>query len=174
MSVFDSLTREHALMLKLVSRLERAAAEADARVAAHETRTILLVLFKALEAHEHLEHLIFDECPELPTEAACAALANVEAQHQALGALREEAVALLTSITPEGGESIRALAVRLAKLLRLHFEEEERRLWPSFNAYAGRSTLHRLSRQAREQFVTMERDINRYWTEVESYMTGNR
>ncbi len=170
MSVFDSLSQEHALLIKLIGRLERAADGKDERIAARETRNILLVLFKALEAHQNLEHLIYDESPDLPTPAAYKALASVESQHRAVAALREEAAALLSSITPEGGSSIRDLSLRLAGLLRHLIDEEERTLWPSFNAYAGRSTLHRLSRQAREQYVVMERDVNRYWAEVESYM----
>ena len=174
MSVFDSLNQEHALLLKLVGRLERAADGRDERVAALETRNILLVLFKALEAHQRLEHLIYDESPEMPTPAAYKALANIESQHRALTDLREEAAALLGSISPEGGASIRELSLRLANLLRHLIDEEERTLWPSFNAYAGRSTLHRLSRQAHAQYQEMERDVNRYWAEVESYMTGNR
>ncbi|PIR15741.1 MAG: hypothetical protein COV48_12675 [Elusimicrobia bacterium CG11_big_fil_rev_8_21_14_0_20_64_6] len=173
MSVFDSLSQEHALLLKLVGRLERAAAEKDERVSAREMRNILLVLFKALEAHEGLERLIFDDSPDLPSAAAYKALASVEHQHQALTDLRKESLALLASITPEATPAIRDLALRLASLLRRHFDEEERTLWPSFNACAGRSTLHRLSRQAHDQYVTMERDINRYWVEVESYMSGN-
>lgn len=171
MSVFESLTQEHGLLLKLVGRLERAADARDARVAARETRNILLVLFKALEAHQRLEHLIYDESPELPTPAAYKALASIESQHRALTDLRVEAAALLDSIDPEGGSSIRELSLRLANLLRHLIDEEERTLWPSFNAYAGRSTLHRLSRQAREQYQEMERDVNRYWAEVESYLT---
>ncbi|MDD5305417.1 MAG: hemerythrin domain-containing protein [Elusimicrobia bacterium] len=174
MSVFDSLAQEHALLLKLVARLERAAAETDERVAARETRNILLVLFKALEAHQRLEHMIYDESPEPPTPAAYKALASVESQHQALAALREEAAALLGSISPEGGRTIRELAPRLGQLLRRLIEDEETKLWPSFNAYAGRSTLHRLSMQAREQLKTMERDLDRYWAEVETYMAQDR
>lgn len=171
MSVFDSLTQEHAVLLKLVGCLERAADVRGGRVAARETRNILLVLFKALEAHQRLEHLIYDESPELPTPAAYKALASVESQHRAVAALRDEAASLLSSITPEGGASIRELSLRLANLLRHLIDEEERKLWPSFNAYAGRSTLHRLSRQAHMQCLKMERDVNRYWAEVESYMT---
>ena len=174
MSVFDSLSNEHALLLKLVGRLERAAGVKDERVAARETRNILLVLFKAREAHQRLEHLIYDESPELPTPAAYKALASIESQHRALTELHEEAAALLSCITPEGGSSIRELSLRLANILRHLIDEEERKLWPSFHAYAGRSTLHRLSRQARAQYLEMERDVNRYWAEVESYMTGNR
>lgn len=174
MSVFVSLGKEHVLLLRLVDRLESAAAERDGRDAARATRNILLVLFKALEAHERLEHLIFDESPDLPSAAAYKALANVEEQHRALAALREEAGALLRSIAPEGVENVRELALRLATLLRRHFEEEERRLWPTFNAYAKRSTLHRLSRQAAEQLAAMERDVGRYWAEVEAYMDGSR
>lgn len=171
MSVFDSLTQEHALLLKLVLHLERAADVRDTHAAARETRTILLVLFKALEAHQRLEHMIYDESPEMPTPVAYKALAGIESQHRALTDLREEAATLLGSISPECSSSIRELSLRLAGLLRRLIDEEERKLWPSFNAYAGRSTLHRLSRQAREQYLEMERDVNRYWAEVESYLT---
>lgn len=174
MSVFDSLSGEHALLLKLVGRLERAAAEANDRTAAHEMRNILLVLFKALEAHQTLEHLIYDESPEPPTPAAFRALAQVRKQHKAVAELREEAASLLNTLTPEGGATIRELSVRLGGMLRRLIDEEERKVWPTFNAYAGRSTLHRLSRQAHEQHRAMERDVNRYWAEVESYMTGDR
>ena len=173
MSVFDSLNQEHALLLKLVGRLERAADGRDERVAARETRNILLVLFKPRGAPAPRAP-IYDESPEMPTPAAYKALANIESQHRALTDLREEAAALLGSISPEGGASIRELSLRLANLLRHLIDEEERTLWPSFNAYAGRSTLHRLSRQAHAQYQEMERDVNRYWAEVESYMTGNR
>jgi hemerythrin-like domain-containing protein len=174
MSVFDSLSQEHALLLRLVGRLERAAAERDERVAARETRNILLVLFKALKAHEDLENLIFDESPDAPSPAAYKALASVESQHRTLNELQKEAETLLDTLTPEGGASIRELSLRLASLLRRHFDEEERTLWPSFNAYVGRSTMHRLARQARDQFRDMEREVGRYWAEVEAYGGGNR
>lgn len=172
MSVFDSLAKEHALLLRLVGRLERAASEPDGRAAARETRNILLVLFKALEAHEALEHLVFDDSPDAPPPAAYAALAKVEAQHESLAALRKEAAALLGSVSLEGVEPVRELALNLAKLLRRHFDDEERTLWPGFHAYARRSTLHRLSRQAAEQLKLMERDVTRYWAEVEEYTKG--
>jgi hemerythrin-like domain-containing protein len=174
MSVFDSLSKEHALLLKLVGRLERAAGERDERLAAREIRNILLVLFKALKAHEELENLVFAESPEAPSPSAYKALASIESQHRALNELQKEAETILNTLTPEGGSTIRELSLRLASLLRRHFDEEERTLWPSFNAYAGRSMLHRLARQAREQFRTMERDVDRYWAEVETYMTGDR
>jgi hypothetical protein len=174
MSVFDSLSKEHALLLMLVKHLDRAAGEKNERAAARETRNILLVLFKALEEHQRLEHLIYDESPELPTPAAYKALADIERQHKALADLREEAASVLNAITPEGGASMRELAPRLGRMLRRLIEDEERKLWPSFNAYAGRTTLHRLSRQAREQFRAMEREVHRYWTEVEAYGNGGR
>lgn len=174
MSVFDSLSREHAILLKLVEHLERAAAEKDERAAARETRNILLVLFKALEAHQRLEHLVYDESPDLPSPAAYKALSDVERQHKAVTELREEAASLLNTLTPEGGASMRQLAPRLGQLLRRLIEDEERKLWPSFHAYAGRSTLHRLARQAHEQYRAMEREVNRYWAEVEAYGNGGR
>jgi len=174
MSVFDSLSKEHELLLKLVTRLERAADERDERTAAREMRNILLVLFKALEAHQRLEHLVYDESPDLPSPAAYRAMARVEQQHKDLTGLREEAVSILNTMTPEGGSAIRELSLRLGGLMRRLIDQEERTLWPSFNAYAGRSTLHRLSRQAHEQYRAMEREVSRYWTEVEAYGTGDR
>lgn len=173
MSVFDSLAKEHALLLRLVERLERAVAVPDEREAARETRNILLVLLKALSAHEQLEHLVFDEPAEMPSAAARKALAAVEKQHEALADLKTRAEALLGDLTPAGGREIRILARRYATLLRRHFTEEERALWPSFHACAGRSTLHGLARKAGAQLRTMERDINRYWAEVESYLSGD-
>ncbi|MDP3542220.1 MAG: hemerythrin domain-containing protein [Elusimicrobiota bacterium] len=174
MSVFDSLSKEHALLLRLVERLERAAAEREDRRAAHELRTILLVLFKALEAHQTLEHLVYDESPDLPTPAAYRELAEVERQHKAVADMREEVASLLNTITPEGGAAVRELSLRLGALLRRLIDEEERKLWPRFNAYACRSTLNRLARQAREQFRAMETEVNRYWAEVEAYDSGGR
>ncbi|MFI5347112.1 MAG: hemerythrin domain-containing protein [Elusimicrobiota bacterium] len=174
MSVFASLAREHALLLRLVARLERGAADPDPRVAARETRNVLLVLFKALEAHERLEDAVFAATPERPSLAAAKALAEVEKQHRALGVLREEASQAMRSLDPEGGETIRAVGVRLAHLLRGHFNEEERRLWPSFNTYASRSTLNLLSRRAERQVVEMERELDRYWEAIGDYLTGDR
>lgn len=161
MSVFESLAKEHALLLKLIDRLERATVP--------ETSLLLTVLFKALDAHERLEHLVFDESPEPPTPAAYKALSKTEEQHRTLGDLRAEAEAV-----PAGSEEIRPLARRLASLLRRHFDEEERRLWPSFNAYAGRSTLHRLARQAAEQLAALEREVETYWAEIEPGRKGGR
>ena len=169
MSVFDSLSQEHALLIKLVIKIERAAAERDDRVAARDMRNNLLVLLKALEAHQRLEHLVYDESPDLPTPAAYGAMSKVERQHKDLAALREEAASILSTMTPEGGTAIRELSLRLCSLLRHLIDQEERILWPSFNAYIGRSTMHRLSRQAREQYKAMERDVTRYWSEVEAY-----
>lgn len=172
MSVFDSLSGEHALLLKLVDRLERAAEERDERVAARETRNLLLVLFKALEAHQTLEHLVYDESPEPPTPAAYRALTQVHKQHEAVAMLRREAASLLNTLTPEGGGAVRRLSTELAAMLRRLIAEEENTLWPSFHAYAGRSTLHRLGRRAEAQFSAMKRDIARYWAEVEDYTKG--
>lgn len=172
MSVFGSLSGEHALLLKLVDRLERAAGERDERLSARETRNILLVLFKALEAHQTLEHMVYDESPEPPTPGAYRALTQVRKQHEAVAMLRREAASLLNALTPEGGAAVRRLSTQLAAMLRRLIAEEENTLWPSFHAYAGRSTLHRLSRRAEAQFSAMKRDIARYWAEVEEYTKG--
>ncbi|MFI5362113.1 MAG: hemerythrin domain-containing protein [Elusimicrobiota bacterium] len=176
MSVFQYLTEEHALLLRLVGRLERGSADPDERAAARETRNILLVLLKALESHERLERLVFDPAPK-PHELSVAerrALLVVEGQHRMLAELREEAVALLRDGPRDGSAPLRALVLRLATLLRRHFQDEERELWPSFNAHADRSTLGRLDRQVRSHVRAMEGELSRYWAEVADYLTGDR
>lgn len=170
MSVFKSLAEEHALLLNLVGRLERAISDPDARSAARDTRNLLLVLLKALEAHEGLEHMVFDQEP-MPSRPKGAALAWVERQHLALGALQEEASGLLRDLSREDDASMRGLARRLALLLRRHFEDEERTLWPRFNSSIGRSRLHRLDRLARAQVQAMKEELDGYLTAVEDYLT---
>ena len=158
MSVFKALSEEHGLLLILVGRLERAADAKDAR-------NLLLVLLRALEAHENLEHLVFDEKtrPSVP-------VAHVERQHKALAALRAEALALLQGLARENDAAVRGLVRRLARLLRGHFHDEERTLWPSFNAAAGSSRLHRLGRLARAQVRAMKKELDDYRIAVEDYL----
>jgi len=169
-SVFKSLAEEHALLLSLVARLESAAAEPDSRSAAKETRNLLLVLLKALEAHEGLEHLVFDREEGAPAAEESATAALIERQHAALGELRREGAALLQGLPREDSATMRGLSRRLARLLRRHFENEERALWPSLNASAGRSRLHRLDRQAREQVKAMKKEFDAYLSAVEDYL----
>lgn len=167
MSVFKSLGDEHALILSLLGRLERAIADPDERSAVRETRNSLLVLVKALEAHDHLERLVFDPEPGVPAGAGGAPWASVERQHVALSALREEALSLLQELPREDPATVRGLSRRLARLLRRHFEDEERSLWPSFNATAGRSRLHLLDREARAQVKTMKKEFDAYLSAFE-------
>lgn len=169
MSVFKSLAEEHSLLLSLIGRIERAASDPDLRCAARDTRNLLLVLLKALEAHERLEHLVFDrDSPSSGPLDEAAAL--VERQHLALTSLREEAAVLLRDLSRENDVAMRGLARRLTRLLRRHFEDEERLLWPNFNASAGRSRLHSLKRQARAQVKTMKKELDGYLIAVEDYL----
>jgi hypothetical protein len=159
MSVFHALSEEHALLLSLVGRLERASDVKDARA-------LLLVLLRALEAHENLEHLIFDEENE-----PAGALAHVERQHGALGELRAEALELLQSLSSGGDPALRGLVRRLSRLLRSHFQDEERILWPLFNASAERSRFQRLARIAAAQLVTMKKELHDYRIALNEYLT---
>lgn len=171
MSVFKSLAEEHALLLRLVDRLEKAADEPDSRAVEKDTRNLLLVLIKALEAHENLEKQVFEEESAPPSGQTGAALELVERQHFALAALSAEAAELLQGLPREDAASIRAVTRGLTRLLRRHFEDEERALWPNFNASAGRARLHRLDRLAREQIRAMENEIEGYWAAVDEYLT---
>lgn len=174
MSVFASLTAEHELLLRVIGRLERGAADPDPRAADRETRNTLLVLLNALEAHERLENLVFDDAPEMTTPAGEQARKLIEGQHIVLARLREDARDLLAQKPDSDGGALRRAATRLARLLRNHFLDEERKLWPTFNAVAGRSTLHRLSRQASVQLRLMTREVDLYWSAINDYMTGDR
>jgi hypothetical protein len=106
--------------------------------------------------------------------AARKALVLVEGQHRLLAALREEAVELLRRESREGCAPLRGLVARLARLLRRHFEEEERELWPSFNVLATRTALGRLERLARVQLRAMTQELNRYEAEVADYLGSGR
>ncbi|UPT75442.1 MAG: hemerythrin domain-containing protein [Elusimicrobiota bacterium] len=163
MSVFKSLSEEHALLLNLVGRLERAS---DAK----DVRNLLLVLLKALEAHENLEHMVFDR-ESTASGATGAALALIERQHHALDELREEASELLKNVGREKDAAVQTLTRRLASLLRRHFEDEERTLWPRFDAAVGRSPRHRLGRVARAQVKAMKKELDDYRVAVEDYLT---
>ena len=97
MSLFKALSEEHGLLLVLVGRLERATDTKDAR-------NLLLVLLRALEAHENLEHLVFDAKTK-----PSASLTHVERQHKVLGSLRAEALALLQGLAQENDAAVRGL-----------------------------------------------------------------
>lgn len=170
MSVFKSLAEEHALILSLVGRLERATAVLDARSSLKETRSLLLALLKALEAHEALERVIFAREPGTPAGAKSAAQALNESQHLALQELRAEAASLLQELPREDAAAMRGLSRRLARQLRRHFKDEELALWTDINASAGRSRLHRLDRQAREQVAAMKKEFEVYMTAIEDYL----
>ena len=170
MSVFKSLTEEHALMLGLVRRLERTLVSPKDTEPATEIRNILLVLLKALDAHEQLENLVFEEAAPNHPGRARTALALIERQHLALGALRAEAADLLRNMGREDDATLQALAQRLTRLLRRHFNDEERTLWPTVHAAAGRSRLHRLERLAAAQVRSMRKELVDYWSAVSDYL----
>ncbi|MBI4060716.1 MAG: hemerythrin domain-containing protein [Elusimicrobia bacterium] len=174
MSLFASLSREHALLLRVVGRLERCAADPNPRVAERETRGALLVLLNALALHERLEDKIFEAAPEAPAPAADQARRLVADQHAALARLREKIRGLLAQACGEDPAVLREAALDLARFLRRHFLAEERDLWPHFNACAGRSALRRLSRQAQEQLRSMTREVDLYWTALDDCMAGLR
>ena len=174
MSLFISLSEEHALLLHIIGRLERGAADPDPRAADRETRNTLLVLLNALELHESLERLVFDSMPEMTSPAGEQARRLIAGQHTVLTRVRDEARRALAEAPRSDSVAVQGVAKRLAHLLRRHFEDEERKLWPSFNACAQRSTLSRLSRLASEHLKTMTRELDLYWMAISDYMTSDR
>lgn len=167
MSVFASLSREHALLLELVRRLEKASVADDAVA----VRDVLLVMLDALEVHEKLERLVFDEAPIDGDPAALRARELIDRQHEVIDGLRSDARELLAGAGGADAPALGATATRLAALLRRHFEDEERRLWPVMHGCLGRSALSRLERSAREHARNLERQVVLCWAAVRDYLS---
>lgn len=154
MSVFKPLAEAHGVLKGIVGRLERA----DEK----EARGLLLVLLKALDAHEEIEGLVFED------ELAPALIAE---RNLALRKIRTEAQDALERLPHEDPVNVRALSRRLARTLRRQFADEERVLWPTVNATAGRTRLHRLDREVRGRVRAMKKELDSYLTAVEDYLT---
>ena len=172
MSVFRALGEEHRLLWGLVVRLEAALQEKDERIARRDARAVLLVLLRALEGHQGLEDLVFESVGDSAAPEALQALAFVENQHQALEILRREAVDLLEKASDLDLATLRRLAERLSAALRVHFETEERDLWPRWNAVASRSALRGLDHRAAQRVEDLKREVRGWWAAVDEYLTG--
>jgi hypothetical protein len=87
MGVFASLAREHRIFSRAARRCEKSLshAEADAR---RELEEALRVLLPALERHEEVEDLLFDDPAYAAQKDAKRILAMLGAQHDEIAALR--------------------------------------------------------------------------------------
>ncbi|MDE2489507.1 MAG: hemerythrin domain-containing protein [Elusimicrobia bacterium] len=172
MSVFQSLSDEHRLIWGLIGRLEACLQEPDGRVARRDARAVLLVLLRALQGHGELENMIFERAEGAASSEAARALAEVERQHEALEALRLEAVDLLEKAADLDLARLRPLARRLAGALRAHFSDEERELWPLWKNVESRSMRRGLDRRAAERVKDLKAEVRGWWTAVDEYLPG--
>lgn len=170
MSVFQSLAEEHRMLWALVIRLERCLQDADERLARRESRNVLLVFLRALEAHERLEQLVYGKSFRELSPEGREALEMVERQHAALTEIRAEASELAARAADMDLRALKPLSARLAQELRAHFASEERELWPRYNALAGRSLRRGLDRRAGEKVKSMARELADYRSAVEEYL----
>lgn len=165
MSALAALLQAHRLMTRIVDRLERSS-RLDRRAARMERRGAILVLLRALERHEALEDMIFAPDANASQERAEAAAA-IETQHRRLEGLREELVLVLSARQGPDLEAEDRMIARLVRLLRSHFQTEERRLWPLYSSQ-GRSLDRLLEHSAQAQVRELKREIDRLWLAYES------
>lgn len=130
MKVLDALAGEHLCFRGIMDRLERCAASVDAE-SSFQVRALLRVLLPALDRHEQIEDIVFS-ASAFPPSAAPAALARIEAQHEAWESLRLGLLDALESPEDEAASKIEALLPLLIASLRTHLETEERLLWPAY------------------------------------------
>lgn len=129
MKVLDALAREHMCFRAMLDRLERCVSVEEK--SSFQVSALLRVLLPALDHHEQIEDIVFS-APLFPPSAAPDALARIAAQHEALGSLRLNLLAVLEASGDEAASKIETLVPLLIAPLRAHLETEERLLWPVY------------------------------------------
>jgi len=161
MGVFASLAREHRIFSRAARRCEKSLshAEADAR---RELEEALRVLLPALERHEEVEDLLFDDPAYAAQKDAKRILAMLGAQHDEIAALRAELAALLQDAQRCDFERLKTSVALFVRKLAFHFETEENLLWPSYNALGSRSIRRSLSHEVDERVDAMESEMRKH------------
>lgn len=157
----------------LARRLERSLEDSDERFACREARNILLVLLRALEAHEHFENRVFAEPLTSGTADRRWALSVLEREHREIARLRGETEALLQDVPAHALAALRLQALKLTDAMDKHFDAEERGLWPRLNAVESRSARAHAGHEAAAQVKEMRRELDGYWTAVTEYLASD-
>ena len=158
MSIFETLTREHGVMLGLTARVERAfrGGRDDG-----EGRRCLLVLHHALALHEEIEDLVVGPAGKDASPELARALCRIALQHAEIVSLRDETRALLgrADCRDESTPRLTVLSLLLARRLRAHFQSEELRLWPLLAGSGGRSVGRSLARRAEKGVADLQKHV---------------
>ena len=158
MSVIGGLMSEHEIFKGLADRLEKSL-DYEEPALRSEVRDTLLILLPALDVHEEIEETVFGHPLYASKEEAKLLLGETEYQHGQIQKLRAELIAALQTDSPESLPLLKILAADLVKKLRLHFETEEKRLWPHYRAYS-RSMDKSIKRRLREQVRQLRKGID--------------
>jgi hypothetical protein len=158
-SVLETLAREHRVFEELIVRLERALKYPEG-LARAEWKKTFLVLLPALDRHEEIENIVFEDPAYLSKEGARRLLGEVERQHGKISLLRRDVLeALGDSGLPEFPR-LGSLISQLARRLRDHFRAEETRLWPHYRSAMSRSLDRSIARRVREKLRELKRDVS--------------
>lgn len=169
MSVLETLAREHRVFEALVGRLESALKYPE-DLARSEWRKIFLVLLPALDRHEEIENIVFEDPACLSKEGSRRLLGEVERQHGNISLLRRDVLEALQDTGLPGFPHVGSLISQLAWRLRDHFRAEETRLWPHYRKAMSRSLDRSISRRVGEKLRQLKRDVSVGETAVADYI----
>lgn len=173
MSILKTLAREHRVFSRLIDRIERSIAY-DEATARSELRDALLVLFPALDKHEEIEDLVFDHPPRASGGSVKRLLAEVDCQHKTIERLRQDINVALESSSRQSFDYVKSTAQELVQKMRLHFETEEKRLWPCYEHSLRRPTDLWRERIARESVKALERNVELSRMAIADYLGGRK
>ena len=172
MNVIPDLAREHKIFAALIDRLERSPAYNE-KTMRGEVRDVLLVLLPALDLHEQIEETVFGHPAYAAKEDAKHLLGETEYEHRQIQALQEELIEALALDSQTPIAPLKSLVVRIATKLRLHFETEEKRLWPHYRAFS-RSLDQSVKRRVEEQVKALGKDVEKRLVAVADYLSIRR
>ena len=133
MEILDLLAQEHRVLEDLLRRIERAM-KYPREVACKEWQKAFLVLLPALDRHEEIETIAFENPAYQSKKGARRILREIELQHGKISSLRQETLAALKEVDVPDLPSLHALISQLVRRLRDHFVAEETSLWPHYRA----------------------------------------
>lgn len=158
MSVLEALAEEHRIFEALIERLERGL-KYPADLARSEWKKVLLVLLPALQRHEEIEGLVFEDSSYSSKKGAGEFLTEVGRQHGTISILRRDILGALEDTSLPDFSRLGLLIAQLARRLRDHFDAEETRLWPHYRGVMGRLMDRALVRKAQEKLKQFKNEV---------------
>lgn len=172
MSVIAALSKEHLVFRTLIDRLERSLGY-DEQTARAEVRDTLLVLLPALDIHEEIEEAVFGHPTYASKEDAKYLLGETEHQHRQIQELRARLIDALGGGSQDSLKHLKSFVAELVQKLRLHFETEEKKLWPHYQIYS-RSLDASIKRRLEEKVKDLRKNVEKHRLAVADYLNIRR